>query len=87
MLSQAEIDALPTILDVVEQISKMENDMLLRNGVTIFPGDTFQDEGRYAFVSEAWNRNVVRLMPVSPTPYTYYRGQSDFYERDQGTVL
>ena len=42
MLSQAEIDALPTILDVVEQISKMENDMLLRNGVTIFPGDAFQ---------------------------------------------
>lgn len=80
MLSQAEIDALPTILDVVEQISKMENDMLLRNGVTIFPGDTFQDEGRYAFVSEAWNRNVVRLMPVSPTPFTYYRGQSRFYE-------
>lgn len=87
MLSQAEIDALPTILDVVEQISKMENDMLLRNGVTIFPVDTFQDEGRYAFVSEAWNRNVVRLMPVSPTPYTYYRGQSDFYEQCQPSLF
>lgn len=81
MLSQTEIDALPTILDVVEQISKMENDMLLRNGVTVFPGDAFQDEGRYAFVSETWNRNVVRLMPVSPTPYTYFRGQSRFYEQ------
>lgn len=80
MLSQAEIDALPTILDVVERISKMENDSLLRNGVTVFPGDSFQDEGRYAFVSETWNRDVVRLMPVSPTPYTYYRGQSRLYE-------
>lgn len=81
MLSQTEIDALPTILDVVEQISKMENDMLLRNGVTILPGDAYQDEGRYTFVSETWNRNVVRLMPVSSTPYTYYRGQSRFYEQ------
>ena len=87
MLSQAEIDALPTILDVVEQISKMENDMLLRNGVTIFPGDAFQDEGRYAFVSETWNRNVVRLMPVSPTPYTYYRGQSRFYDQCQPSLF
>jgi hypothetical protein len=80
MLSQAEIDALPTILDVVERLSKMENDALLRNGVTIFPGDGFQDEERYSFVSETWNRNVVRLMPVSQTPFTYYRGQSRFYE-------
>ena len=80
MLSQAEIDALPTILDVVERLSKMENDSLLRHRATIFPGDAFQDEGRYAFVSETWNRNVVRLMPVSATPYTYYRGQSRLYE-------
>ena len=50
MLCEEEIEALPTILDVVEHISKMENDSLLRNGVTIFPGDAFQDEGRYAFV-------------------------------------
>lgn len=87
MLSQTEIDALPTILDVVEQMSKMENDMLLRNGVTIFPGDAFQDEGRYAFVTETWNRNVVRLMPVSPTPYTYFRGQSRFYEQCQPSLF
>ena len=87
MLSQAEIDVLPTILDVVERISKMENEMLLRNGATIFPGDAFQDEGRYAFVSETWNRNVVRLMPVSPTPYTYYRGQSSFYEQCQPSLF
>ena len=87
MLSQAEIDALPTILDVVELISKMENDMLLRNGVTIFPGDAFLDEGRYTFVSETWNRNVVRLMPVSPTPYTYYRGQSMYYEQCQPSLF
>lgn len=87
MLSQAEIDALPTILDVVERISKMENDMLLRNGATVFPGNAFQDEGRYAFVSETWNRNVVRLMPVSPTPYTYYRGQSIFYEQCQPSLF
>lgn len=80
MLSQKEIDALPTILDVVERLSKMENDSFLRHHTTIFPGDVFQDEGRYAFVSETWNRDVVRLMPVSSTPFTYYRGQSRFYE-------
>ena len=87
MLSQKEIDALPTILDVVEHISKMENDMLLRIGVSIIPGDAFLDEGRYTFVSETWNRNVVRLMPVSPTPYTYYRGQSKCYEPCQPSLF
>lgn len=81
MLKQEEIDALPTILDVVERISKMENDALLRSGVTIFPGDAFRDEGRYSFVSEKWDRNVVRLMPMSQTPYTFYRGQSRYYEQ------
>ena len=81
MLSQAEIDALPTILDVVEQISRKENDSLLKHGVPIFPGGAFHDEGRYSFVSETWNRDIVRLMPVSSTPYTYFRGQSFFYER------
>ena len=80
MLSQEEIDALPTILDVVEWLSKMENESLLRQGATIFSGDAFLDEGRYAFVSDTWNRDVVRLMPVSPTPYTYYRGQSRLHE-------
>ena len=60
MLSQAEIDVLPTIMDVVEQLSKVENDALLRNGVTIFPGDGFQDEGRpitdlrYASLKFCW---------------------------------
>lgn len=81
MLDQREIDALPTILDVVEQISKMENDALLNNGVTIVPSDAFRDEGRFTYVSEKWNRNVVRLMPMSATPYTFYRGQSRFYEQ------
>lgn len=80
MLSQKEIDALPTILDVVERLSKMENNSLLRYNATLFPGNVFLDEGRYAYVSEAWNRDVVRLMPVSPTPYTYYRGQSRLHE-------
>lgn len=70
MLSQAEIDALPTILDVVELISKMENDMLLRNGVTIFPGDAFLDEGRYTFVSETWNSKWVAAFFAS-TRYDY----------------
>lgn len=80
MLCKEEIDALPSILDVVEQLSKMENKSLLKNNVTIFPGDRFLDEGCYAFVSETWNKDVVRLMPVSPTPFTYYRGQSRYYE-------
>ena len=81
MLGKEEIEALPTILDVVERISKMENDVLLRSGMMMFPGDAFQDEGRYSLVSETWNRNVVRLMPMSQTPYTYYRGQSRYYEK------
>ena len=39
MLSQEEIDALPTILDVVERLSKVENDALF----VVFNGPAEQE--------------------------------------------
>lgn len=77
-LSKEEIDALPTILDVVEQISAYENQLILPF-VSQIPSTNYYDEGRYSYVSDRNNRNVVRLMPVSQSPFRFYRGQSIYY--------
>ena len=79
LFSPAEIDALPTILDVVEMISAKENEQILPM-VTQIPSSDYYDEGRFNFVSEEKDRNAVHLMPTSQSPFTYYRGQSRYYE-------
>lgn len=79
MFTQEQIDALPTILDVVEKISAIENKLALRF-VNQIPSPEHLDEGRFSFVSERSNRMIVRLMPTSQSPFKYYRGQSKFYE-------
>lgn len=79
VLTPKEIDVLPTIMEVVEQISAMENHTMLQMASTI-PTMQFYDEGRYSFVSDSKNHNIVRLMPVSPTPFLYFRGQSRYHD-------
>ena len=76
--TQVEIDALPSILDVVEQISAYENRLALPS-VDQIPPPEHLDEGRYSYVSERRNRSAVHLMPMSQSPYKYYRGQSHYY--------
>ena len=78
LFTPEEIDALPTILDVVERISAIENKLALPF-VGQIPSPEHLDEGRFTFVSERSNRNAVHLMPTSQSPFRYYRGQSVYY--------
>ena len=77
--TQAEIDSLPTILDVVDMISAGENELILPLASQI-PSSDFYDEGRYNFVSNNHNRCIVHLMPTSQSPFTFYRGQSRYHD-------
>lgn len=79
LFTESEIDALPTILDVVEMMSAGENQLILPN-VAQIPSSDFYDEGRYNYVSEKNNRSIVHLMPTSQSPFTFYRGQSRYYD-------
>ena len=74
-----DIDALPTILDVVEMVSSWENELILPMVSTV-PSSEYYDEGRYCYVSEQHNRQMVHLMPVSQSPFIFYRGQSRYHE-------
>lgn len=78
LFTKDEIDALPTILDVVEDISKIENGQILPMVSTV-PSSPYFDEGRYNFVSEYDNRRIAHLMPTSQSPFTFFRGQSRYY--------
>lgn len=85
LFGREEIEALPTILDVVEEISAMENKLVLPF-VSQIPSPEHLDEGRYSFVSERTNRSIVRLMPMSQSPFRYYRGQSRYHDPCQPTL-
>lgn len=74
-----DIDALPTILDVVERISSIENSLTLPN-VSQIPSSGYFDEGRYCYVSERQDRSIARLMPMSQSPFRFYRGQSRYHD-------
>lgn len=74
-----EIDALPTILDVVERISAFENKSFLQS-ISDIPSYSYYDEGRFCYVSNEKNRSIVNLMPTSQTTHRYYRGQSRYYD-------
>lgn len=83
--SKEEIEALPNILDIVESISAMENKLVLPF-VSQIPSPEHLNEGRYSFVSERKNRSIVRLMPMSQSPFRYYRGQSRYHAPCQSTL-
>jgi hypothetical protein len=76
--TQEEIDKLPTILDVVEDISRIENNLILPMA-SVVPSSPYYDEGRYNFVSDKNNQTIVRLMPMSQSPTTFFRGQNKYY--------
>lgn len=78
-LSREKLIALPTIIEVVERMSALENKLMLPR-IAQVPPPGFYDEGRYTFVADENNRNVVHLMPTSQTPFTHYRGQSRYYD-------
>jgi len=86
LFTQEEIDALPTILDVVERISAFENE-LVRPFISQVPSPNHLDEGRFSFVSEKRNRNAVHLMPMSQSPFRYYRGQSTYHDPCIATIF
>src|SRR5574344_1088715 len=74
-----KVDELPTIMDVVERISAIDNSFNLSR-ISMIPSPQFYDEGRYIYVSDKNDGRIVRLMPTSQSPYIFYRGQSSFHE-------
>lgn len=74
-----DIKELPTILDVVEQISAHENS-LVAPMCGMVPIPPFYDEGRFNLVSDMGNRSIHYLMPTSQSPFTFYRGQNKYYD-------
>lgn len=75
MKTKTEISQLPTILDVLEQISSDENASRIQDAIA----PTFLDEGRYIAVSDKNNRSVVMLSPAGGFEH-YYRGQNKFHD-------
>lgn len=76
---ETDIKKLPTILDIVEQISAHENS-IVAPFCGMVPIPPFYDEGRFNPVSDMGNRSIHYLMPTSQSPFTFYRGQSTYYD-------
>lgn len=79
-LSDEQKQQLPTIIEVLEYLSAIENANMRKN---LRDGGGMQDmfrEGKYIEVSDqAWT-NIPKLYPCSQSTFTLMRGQSDYHK-------
>lgn len=78
-LCAEQIQELPTILDVLEYLSAIENagmQSMLDNHI---PWLDLNKEGYYEWVSDKQWTNEGKLMPLSKTPFLLMRGQNTYY--------
>ncbi len=78
-LTDAQKAELPTILDIVEHISALENDEM-RKHINI-PVDYlgFSRIGKYMSMSDQPFTNIRKFFPISQTPFTLMRGQNAYF--------
>lgn len=70
---------LPTILDIVEYVSSLENAEMREhlNSKVDFLG--FSRIGKYMYISDQSFTNIAKLFPISQTPFTLMRGQNAYF--------
>ena len=73
------IAQLPTILDVVEYISALENVEMRKLLALDADFLNMHEMGRYMPVADQPRSNVTRFYPCSQTPFLYMRGQNSFH--------
>ena len=77
-LSEDQIQELPTILEVLEYLSSLENTNM-RNDLRESGFEDLYREGKFALMSDqAWT-NIPKLYPCSQTTFTLMRGESDYH--------
>lgn len=75
-LSKTQIQNLPTILDIMEYVSKYENDESIKRLEVFIDWLRMNRNGYYCRVSETSNTNNAKLLPLSQTPFVFMRGQN-----------
>ena len=77
---------LPTIIDVIEYLSSIENANILTgiNKTGLLP--RCYDEGKYMVMSEKVGSNVPKLFPTSLSTFTLMRGQNNYYQECKATL-
>lgn len=77
-LSEEQVQELPTILEVLEYLSSLENTNM-RNNLREPCFEDLYREGKLALMSDqAWT-NIPKLYPCSQTTFTLMRGESDYH--------
>ena len=66
-----QFNSLPTILDVVEYLSRKDNDALIKNLPSVS-----NLEGKFMPVADKPRSTTIKYMPMSQSPFTYMRGQN-----------
>ena len=79
-MTEAQKADLPTIIEVLEYISSLENATMRRNLQTPGMEDLFRED-KYAVVSDhAWT-NIPKLYPCSQSMFTLMRGQNNYFSK------
>ncbi len=79
-LTKAQKQELPTIIDVLEYISSLENANMRKNLKEPGMQDIFR-EGKFVCVSDQPWTNIAKLYPSSQSVFTLMRGESAFHKK------
>lgn len=86
-LSSSTIQNLPTILDVIEYFSTLEN-INMRQTISINTDWLLMnEEGMYQYVSDSDNHSIARLMPLSQTPFIFFRGENSYHQKCTSSIF
>jgi len=78
-LTAEQIQKLPTMLDVLEYLSVIENQNVQSMLGNTIPWLDLYKDGYYNWVSDKPWTNEAKLMPLSKTPFLLMRGQNDYF--------
>ena len=78
-LSLDQIKHLPTILDIVEYISAIENRRMREELNIVYDWLKMNQEGKYMPVSDQPRTNIVKFFPCSQSTFTFMRGQNSYH--------
>lgn len=78
-LSPNRIKQLPTILDIVEYISTIENRQMREDLKMEYDWLKMNQEGKYMPVSDQPRTNIVKFFPCSQSTFTFMRGQNAYH--------
>lgn len=86
-LSAEKIKELPTIIEVLEYLSCIENQEVQKTLDFSYDALNMTRNGYYNWISDQPWTNIPKLMPLSQSPFLFLRGQNRYFEQSFPSIF